>query len=332
MCVTPKAPQSGTCMYEEYKATRQKMPEALQVQIPYILRIVEALGIPTLVKEGQEADDIIAQAARRFKKDARVTIISGDKDLMQLVDEAVTVWDTLKEKVYDREAVKEKYGVYPEYIADLLAIMGDSSDNIPGVPGIGEKGALDLISKYGHVSDIIEHAQAIESKKAREAILNHTDKALLSLDLARLDREVAMDIDLSNMRMKEMDVEKLSSLFMELEFRALQAGLAGDTPKASAVFEGTIEYACNPFDIDRGRDVRDAGGLFGSIPWGAHLCLQGKGCLPRSFEAAAISGSSCTMQKRPWCRPSSGALMQTPRSLIPCLPPTAVMLQPVRPP
>ena len=226
-----KGPTERHLMYEEYKATRQRMPEALQIQIPYILRIVEALGIPILVKEGQEADDIIAEAARRFKGDARITIISGDKDLMQLVDEAVTVWDTLKEKVYDAEAVKEKYGVYPEYIADLLAIMGDSSDNIPGVPGIGEKGALDLINKYGHVSDIIEHAQAIEGKKAREAILNHTDKALLSLELARLDREVAMDFDLNNMRMKEMDVEKLSQLFTELEFRALQAGLAGEVPK-----------------------------------------------------------------------------------------------------
>ena len=241
-----KGPTERHRMYEEYKATRQRMPEALQVQIPYIIQIVQALGIPTLVQEGQEADDIIAHAARRFKKDARVTIISGDKDLMQLVDEAVTVWDTLKEKVYDTEAVKEKFGVYPEYIADLLAIMGDSSDNIPGVPGIGEKGALDLISKYGHVSDIIEHAQAIESKKARDAILNHTDKALLSLELARLDREVAMDMDLSTMRMKEMDVEKLSRLFIELEFRALQAGLTGDTAKAHEVFEGTIEYACNP--------------------------------------------------------------------------------------
>ena len=86
---------------------------------------------------------------------------------MQLVDEAVTVWDTLKEKVYDAQAVKEKFGVYPEYIADLLAIMGDSSDNIPGVPGIGEKGALDLISKYGHVSDIIERAQANREQKGQ---------------------------------------------------------------------------------------------------------------------------------------------------------------------
>ncbi|MCE5275952.1 MAG: DNA polymerase I, partial [Deltaproteobacteria bacterium] len=124
-------------LFEAYKAQRPTMPEALQVQLPYIFQIVEAFGIPMLQKEGVEADDIIATAARKFKESSRVTIISGDKDLMQLVDEDITVWDTLKDKIYDREAVHEKFGVYPDYLADLLAIMGDASDNIPGVPGIG---------------------------------------------------------------------------------------------------------------------------------------------------------------------------------------------------
>ena len=233
-------------MYEEYKATRQKMPEALQVQVPYIIRIVEALGIPILQKEGQEADDIIAEAARRFKKDYRITIVSGDKDLMQLIDDDVTVWDTIKEKVYDARAVKEKYGVSPEYMADLLAIMGDSSDNIPGVPGIGEKGALDLIARFGHVAAIIENVQAIESRKAREAMANNTDKALLSLELARLDRDVEMSITENDMLMKEMDREALSSLFAELEFKALQSEMAGDAPRMGAVFEGKLEFACDP--------------------------------------------------------------------------------------
>ena len=266
--------------YDAYKATRQVMPEALQVQIPYILKIVEAFGIPMMRKEGQEADDIIAEAARRFKKDSRVIIISGDKDLMQLVDDDVTVWDTLKEKVYDRQAVKEKYGVYPEYMADLLAIMGDSSDNIPGVPGIGEKGALDLIAKMGHVPEIIEHAATIESKKAREAILNHTDKALLSLELARLDRDAGIDIDYSNIRMKDIEKENLSRLFRELEFRALQAELEGDTPKPRPAFEGRIEHICNPaLSGEAGMYVME--GACSALAQGdtAYVCLDSGACL-----------------------------------------------------
>ncbi|HVN72917.1 MAG TPA: 5'-3' exonuclease H3TH domain-containing protein, partial [Desulfomonilia bacterium] len=275
-----RGPTKRHTMYEKYKATRQAMPEALQIQIPYILQIVEAFGIPTLMKEGQEADDLIAEAARRFKKDARVTIITGDKDLMQLVDEDVTVWDTLKDKVYDREGVHEKYGVYPEYMADLLAIMGDSSDNIPGVPGIGEKGALELVTKLGHVPEIIEHASKIENKRARAALEGNADMARLSLDLVRLDHDVAIDIDYGDMRMKAMDADRLSAIFKELEFRALQAELAADIPREKAVIEGRIEIACSvPVSGEAGFYVMN--GACSAVTHGdaTSVCLEESACL-----------------------------------------------------
>lgn len=232
--------------FEQYKATRQKMPEALSVQFPYILEVVEAFGIPILRKEGLEADDIIATAARRFKSTARVFIVSGDKDLMQLVDDDVLVWDTLKDRLYDRAAVFEKYGVDPDHMADLLAIMGDSSDNVPGVPGIGEKGARELVAGFGHIDEIIKNADSIENGRTREAIRNNPDMALMSLDLVRLDRDVDIAVDYPDITLREMDRPRLMRLFSELEFRALQDELAGDEPKDRPVFEGRIEHVCNP--------------------------------------------------------------------------------------
>ena len=266
--------------FEQYKATRQKMPEALAVQFPYILEAVEAFGIPMLQKEGLEADDIIATAARKFKAGAKVFIISGDKDLMQLVDDDVLVWDTLKEKLYDRDAVYEKYGVYPEYIADLLAIMGDSSDNIPGVPGIGEKGAKELVANFGHIDRIIANADAITGTRPREAIRNNPDMALLSLDLVRLDRDVDVDVDYPDIAMRPMDRPRLVRLFSELEFRALQEELAGDEPKERPAFEGRIEHACNPaLHGEAGFHV--LGGICSAVSHGdtVFLCLDPAACL-----------------------------------------------------
>jgi len=266
--------------FAQYKATRQKMPEALAVQFPYILEAVEAFGIPMLSKEGLEADDIIATAARRFKHEARVFIISGDKDLMQLVDERVSVWDTLKDKLYDRSAVYEKYGVYPEYMADLLAIMGDSSDNIPGVPGIGEKGAKELVGSLGHVDRIIENAGAIESRRTREAILKNTDMAMLSLDLVRLDRDVDMEMDYRDLAVKDMDRPRLARLFGELEFRTLAEEVAGDAPREKPAFAGRIEHACNPaLSGEAGFHVLQ--GVFSAVCRGetAFVCMDRDSCL-----------------------------------------------------
>lgn len=240
-----KGPTFRHEMYQDYKAKRQKMPEELGVQVPYILQIVEALGIPMTSKQGVEADDIIATLARRCGKDCRVFVVSGDKDLMQLVDDSIVVWDTLSNKIYDRQGVFDKYGVYPEYIPDLLAIMGDSSDNIPGVPGIGAKGAASLVQAKGHVRDIIEQADTIESAKLRNAVKEHTGKALEGLALVTLDQDVLLDFTVDDLVKRSPDKERLARLFTELEFKAFLPELDIVQPDLMpAEHDGKIEFAC----------------------------------------------------------------------------------------
>ncbi len=217
----PRGPTHRHEKYEEYKATRQKMPEALSVQFPYILDVVKALGIPIVQMEKWEADDVIAALARKLSDANRVVIISGDKDLMQLVGGNVVMWDTLKDALYDPAGVEKKFGVGPDYIADLLAIMGDSSDNIPGVPGIGEKGALELVKTYGHIDEIIKKADLIKPEKLRRSFSENIDKALMSLELVKLDHDVPVETDMDGMRLKPGDQEELLRLFTELEFKGL---------------------------------------------------------------------------------------------------------------
>ncbi|HPJ93281.1 MAG TPA: DNA polymerase I [Deltaproteobacteria bacterium] len=238
-----RGPTHRHAMYKDYKATRQKMPEDLQIQIPYIIDIVQAMGIPLVQIEGLEADDIIASLARRYESDFRVVIISGDKDLMQLVNEKTSVWDTLKDTTYDRDAVKEKYGVYPEYIADLLAIMGDSSDNIPGIPGIGAKGATSLINSFGHLQEIIDNTGQIKSAKQKSAIEENQEHALLGYELVRLDKDVEVGITPETFCKQDMDTQKLTGLFGDLEFKGLLAEISqGEPVDVRQGHDGTIEY------------------------------------------------------------------------------------------
>ncbi|MGC9324373.1 MAG: DNA polymerase I [Desulfomonilia bacterium] len=227
-------------IYEDYKGTRPTMPEALQVQFPYILDVVSALGIPVVQREGFEADDIIATLARRSPPDTHVIIVSGDKDLMQLVNESVTVWDTLKDKLYDRDGVREKFGVYPEYIADLLAIMGDSSDNIPGIPGIGQKGATELISRFGHLDSVLDHAGQIQSDKTRKALEEGRQQGLLGLELVRLDTEVDLPMGEEDLAVGDMDRSRLAQIFTELEFKALLNDIQEEGTALKPAFEGEI--------------------------------------------------------------------------------------------
>jgi len=239
----PKGPTHRHAMYKDYKATRQKMPEDLVVQVPYIIEVVQAMGIPMVQVEGLEADDIIASLARRYGSEFRVVIVSGDKDLMQLVNDETLVWDTLKDVLYDRDAVKEKYGVYPEYIADLLSIMGDSSDNIPGVPGIGAKGATSLINSLGHLHEIIDNAGQISKARQKNAILQYREQALLGYELVRLDKDVELGIGPEKFLKQDMDAGKLADLFRDLEFKGLVAEISpGEPAGAGEGHEGKIEY------------------------------------------------------------------------------------------
>ena len=165
-----KGPTTRHEEFTDYKATRKPMPDDLRPQIPFIKDVVRGFSISVLEKQGVEADDIIGTLARQAsKKGWRTAIISGDKDLMQLVDENVTMIDTMKDKTYDVAAVKERFGVAPDKVVEILGLMGDTSDNIPGVPGIGPKTAQRLIEEYGSVEAVIAKCGKFKKRQiARE--------------------------------------------------------------------------------------------------------------------------------------------------------------------
>jgi DNA polymerase-1 len=208
--------------YEDYKATRRATPDTLIPQIPYVKEVVRGFSIPVLEQQGIEADDIIGTVARRHAGEGmEVVIVSGDKDLMQLVSGDIVMVDTMKDKTYDVAAVKERFGVGPEQVVEILGLMGDASDNIPGVPGIGPKGAIRLIEQFGGIEEILAHPEQIHNLKTREAILRNADQARLSRELAqiRTDADIAFDLEAS--RRREPDRELLIALYKEFEFSSL---------------------------------------------------------------------------------------------------------------
>lgn len=187
--------------YEEYKATRRATPDTLIPQIPFVKEIVRGFSIPVLEQQGIEADDIIGTIARRqAEAGMAVVIVSGDKDMMQLVSTEILMVDTMKEKTYDIAAVKERFGVGPDKIVEILGLMGDASDNIPGVPGIGPKGAQRLIEQFGSVAAILAHPEQIHNAKTREAILQNAEQARMSRELAQIRMDAAFDFDLEACR------------------------------------------------------------------------------------------------------------------------------------
>ena len=213
--------------YPEYKATREKMPEELREQLPYIWKIMEAMRIPTMERPGFEADDIIGTLAK--KGDAHgldVYIVSGDKDFMQLINDHIFLYSPLGRqagiKVYDRDGVIEKWGVPPEKIIDLLGLMGDASDNVPGVMGVGEKTAVKLLNQYGTLENALDHASEVKNKRAREGLQNCRENAFLSQELVTIETNMDIDENFEEMETNGFDVDALDKLFRDLEFEALQ--------------------------------------------------------------------------------------------------------------
>jgi DNA polymerase-1 len=212
-------------LYPDYKVRRLAMPETLRPQIPYIKEVVRAYRIPTLELEGYEADDIIATLATRWEKQgAEVVIVSGDKDLMQLVSERVTLLDTMKGERIGIEQVRAKFGVEPSRVVDVQGLMGDTTDDIPGIPGVGEKTAIKLITEWHDLDNLLRHACEIPGKLG-EKIRTNAELAQLSRTLATLRRDVPLDIDLADLARKEPDRDRLKHLFTELEFRRFLAQL-----------------------------------------------------------------------------------------------------------
>jgi DNA polymerase-1 len=218
----PKGPTRRHVEFKEYKAHRPPMPRDLVPQIPYIHKLVEAFRIPVFIQEGQEADDVIATLAHQAEAAGiEVTIVTGDKDILQLVGPNIKVYDTLKEKVYEPKEVEERFGVLPDRVVEIMGLMGDASDNIPGVPGIGEKTAETLIKQYGTIENLLAHAQEITKPKLRQSLMDNAHLARLSRELARLHDDVPIRIDYDALKVKEPDNPALLALLRELEFPSL---------------------------------------------------------------------------------------------------------------
>ncbi|MAN07917.1 MAG: DNA polymerase I, partial [Roseobacter sp.] len=255
-------------MYDKYKANREAMPEDLRPQIPLTRTATEAFNIACKEKEGFEADDIIATLAVQARAaGGRCTIISSDKDLMQLVGGGVEMLDAMKNKSIDRDGVFEKFGVYPDRVVDVQALAGDSVDNVPGAPGIGIKTAALLINEYGDLDALLERAGEIKQPKRRQTLIDHADQIRLSRDLVKLDENTPLDFTLEDLEVRDPDADQLLGFLAEMEFRTLskrvaevlgkeaptiaEAPVAADAPGAADV----------PFDAELYEHVSDTAAL-----------------------------------------------------------------------
>lgn len=213
--------------YEEYKANREKMPDELQAQIPHMKDVIQAFSIAAIEKPGFEADDIIGTLARQAEKDGlEVVIVSGDKDMCQLISQRVTMLDTMRNSVTGQEKVQEKYGVAPDKIIEIFSLMGDKSDNIPGVPGIGEKTAAELIRTYGSLDSVYENLDTITKKRAKEALAANREQAYLSRRLVTIDTAVPLEKSWQDCELREPDDELLRGLYKKFEFKKMLESVA----------------------------------------------------------------------------------------------------------
>jgi DNA polymerase-1 len=214
-------------IYPEYKANRSEPPDELIPQFALVDELIRALGIPEIKMPRYEADDVIGSIAVQWKEEFdEILIASGDKDLMQFVDGPVKMLDTMKEKIYEREDVKDKMGVYPEQIVDYLAMIGDSSDNIPGVPGIGPKGAQNLLEEYGNLETILENVEHIKNKRCKTALESNVDKALLSQELARIVTDLKLGLNAGDSSYQLRVDSEVEAFFEKVGFRSWLSKLA----------------------------------------------------------------------------------------------------------
>lgn len=218
-CFDRKDPSFRHDMYESYKANRSEMPDDLEPQIPYIRELTDKLGILAVDKKSFEADDVIGTLAIfGAKENLEVSIVSGDKDFAQLVNERISLYDTMKNIRYDRAGVVEKWGVEPEQIVDYLAIVGDTSDNIPGVRGVGPKGAHKLIAEYKTIEGIYKNIENIKPDGLRNKLIESRDSAFLAKKLVTIVTDVNLNLSLDEMRLKPIQKEELTQLLEKLEF------------------------------------------------------------------------------------------------------------------
>ncbi len=238
-------PTFRSALAADYKANRPAMPQDLADQIVWVHRACEALGVPILACEGFEADDLIGTATARASADGYdVVIVSADKDMFQLVRDGVRVFNPRDEGAwFNADGVAEKFGVAPHLVVDVLALTGDAVDNIKGVPGIGEKGARELVAAFGSLDNLLAHADEVPQRKYRDALLTHGGQARQSRELARIRLDAPITVDLETLRYRGPDRSKCFELFGELGFRSLLADFAptADTVEKTYTLVGTLD-------------------------------------------------------------------------------------------
>ena len=244
-------------LFEAYKAQRPPMPDEMKVQLPYVRRLCEAMHLPILELDGYEADDVIGTMAKKgAAKKLEVLVISNDKDMMQLVSPGVRILRTgsggaKADMIVDAQKVEEILGVPPGKVIDLMALLGDTVDNIPGAKGIGEKGATELIQKYGSVESALDHAGEVTNKRYREALQQQRDQVMMSKKLAAIETNVPLELDLLTLQVREPDAAALVALYSELGFNSLlkellASGAAEPSVEAGAPSDGQTGASGQP--------------------------------------------------------------------------------------
>ncbi len=252
--------------YDLYKAQRKPRPDLLREQWPHLMPLVEAFGYTNVKVDGYEADDVIASITRQAREEGiEVMVVTGDRDAYQLVDEGVRVMSTSRgiteTKIYDRAAVEERYGVPPELITDMMGLRGDTSDNIPGVPGIGEKTATQLLQRFGSLEGVLASVDEISGAKRKQNLTEHADDARMSKDLATLQYEIETGVDLGAAMASEPDRGALRDFMREFELRAVLERLEEALPEGDAVPGRKVETELEVEVVEGGLDDLGAGPL-----------------------------------------------------------------------
>lgn len=252
-------------MYAEYKATRPPTPPDLKKQVERLREVIEAYAIPVFQQDGVEADDLIASVTKKARRmGLSVVIVSADKDLLQLVGDGVVMFDSMRDKVFGVDETREKMLVAPNQVRDLLALMGDSSDNVPGVPSVGPKTAAQLLNDYGTLEGVYANIDAIKKKGLHDKLVAHKEDALLSQRLVTLRDDMEVEIDVSKLEYGGADRARLRALFTEFEFNRLLAQLGDDVPKAKPVPKAAPRSAdTQPSNL---RDALSDAGHFAMVP------------------------------------------------------------------
>ncbi|MGB9588710.1 MAG: 5'-3' exonuclease H3TH domain-containing protein, partial [Armatimonadota bacterium] len=289
--------------FTEYKAHRKPIPDELVAQIPIAREVIDALSIPVLEVAGVEADDVVGTVARKAEsEDYDVLIVTGDLDALQLVDQKVHVMVNVKGVtetiVYDEDAVEDRYGLKPWQLPDYKALKGDPSDNIPGVPSIGDKTASKLVKEYGSLENILSHAGEVEPAKLRNNLLEFAEQAKLSKRLATIVTDVPIDIELEKCKYRGPDYKRLRELFRQLEFRSLLKRLPDDS-----IQKGLFDYEDNEGEKSTVtsrvlRNKAELKSLVDEIHQNKGVVIRIHGSEPRGIEAEPLGIALSTTQEK----------------------------------